>query len=100
MIKTLELSIKSMSDYNIHPRLQLGDCSSIYEKVGHRVTREEFIDALDIIISYFYMEKLSFTNVNISKRNKNLAPTKEMTISDIEELLGYKIKIVKENKND
>ena len=71
------------------------ECNHILSKVGD-VSNEELTKAVDTIITYFANENICALEVDIDARNRELMPPKEMTIKDIEEKLGYKVKIVSE----
>lgn len=78
------------------------DCQHIINNLNSdtEITVDELNHALDIITAYFVEHCINRLVLDINKRNKMLAPAKEMTIDEIEKELGYKIKIVKENKKD
>ena len=78
------------------------DCQHIIDNLNRNteITNDELSHALDIVTAYFVEHCINGLILDINERNKILAPAKEMTIDEIEEKLGYKIKIVKENKND
>ena len=78
------------------------DCQHIIDNLNRdtEITVEELNHALDVVTAYFAEHCINELVLDINKRNEMLAPAKEMTIEEIEEKLGYKIKIVKENKND
>ena len=78
------------------------DCQHIIDNLNRdtEITVEEFHNALDIVIAYFVEESINGLVLDIKKRNKMLAPTKEMTIDEIEEKLGYKVKIVNKENDD
>ena len=59
------------------------------------VSDKQFNDAIDMIITYSAQKGLNHIIVDLNERNLGLAPTKEMTIEEIEKELGYKIKIIK-----
>lgn len=85
-----------------HPMLFSHEIDNIINKFdGRKITKDEVVDALDLISLYIYQERLCKLVVDIDERNRFLAPAKEMTMEEIEKELGYKVKIVsKENKND
>ena len=78
------------------------DCQHIIDNMNRdtEITVEELNHALDIMTAYFVEHHINGLVLDINERNKILAPAKEMTIDEIEKELGYKIKIVKENKNE
>ena len=59
-------------------------------------TKSQKDKAIRTLISYYRYYSVSYERVNISSIERSLVPTKEMTIEEIEEQLGYKVKIVKE----
>ena len=76
------------------------DCQHIINNLNRddEITVEELNHALDIVTAYFVEHRINWLVLDINDRNKVLAPAKEMTIEEIEEKLGYKIKIVDNNK--
>ena len=76
------------------------DCQHIIDNLNRNteITNDELSHALDIITTYFVEHRINGLVLDINKRNKILAPAKEMTIDEIEKELGYKIKIVKEKE--
>lgn len=76
------------------------DCQHIINNLNRDtdITNDELNHALDIVTAYFVEHRINGLVLDINERNKILAPAKEMTIDEIEKELGYKIKIVKENK--
>ena len=84
------------------PFIYARDCQHIIDNLNGdtEITVDELNHALDIVTAYFVEHCINGLVLDINKRNKMLAPAKEMTIDEIEKELGYKIKIVKENKNE
>ena len=78
------------------------DCQHIIDNLNRdtEITVEELNHALDIITAYFVEHCINGLVLDINERNKILAPAKEMTIDEIEKELGYKIKIIKEEKKN
>lgn len=58
------------------------------------VTDDQFYDSLDMIITYFAQKDMTKVIIDLNERNLGLAPTKEMTMEEIEKELGYKVKLV------
>lgn len=56
--------------------------------------------SINKIIECFVDRKINTMIIDIAERNYHYSPAKEMTIKEVEEALGYKIKIVGELKND
>ena len=87
-----------------HPIIFSYEIDNIINKFdGRKITKDEAMDALDLISLYIYQEEIHEIVVNIDERNRFLAPAKEMTLEEIEEELGHKVKIVNKkemNKND
>lgn len=85
-----------------HPILFSHEIDNIINKFdGRKITKDEAMDALDLISLYIYQEEIHEIVVNIDERNRFLAPAKEMTLEEIEEELGHKVKIIsKENENE
>ena len=66
--------------------------------LDHEVTDEEEEQALNTLITYFAQREVYNIIVDLKMRNECYGPAKEMTIEEIEEQLGHKVKIVKEKK--
>ena len=82
--------------YDSRTRLHKYECIHICKP--HTITNDELTDAVDTIISGFAQSGNNKILVNINDRNRELAPAREMTIEEIENELGYKVKIVKEKE--
>ena len=91
-----------------HLGLAFSECNNIISKIEKyfdgslgNISDKDFSDALDLIISYMYINKHSIYIIDIDERNKVNTQAKEMTLEEIERRLGHKVKIVsdKENKN-
>lgn len=54
-------------------------------------------DIVDALIDRFYNEDLSCIVADVRSRNYRRQPAKQMTLKEIEEALGYKVEIIKEN---
>ena len=98
MCKILKISVQR---YNDSSMLELHDCNNIINQFDSReLTYDNYARAIDFIVSYLYMNRCHTAIADIHERNKQLMSPKEMTIGEIEELLGYEIKIVKEENKD
>lgn len=69
---------------------------SVIDYKNNTVSEEEFYKAIDIIITGCMQQQLNRISVDLDKRNgtDEKKEIKEMTISQIEEMLGCKLKIV------
>lgn len=102
MKKILRINVEDPNfiedDYTYdHPVIHRYECEHILKSCENE-SEGDFERAINTLINFFTTKGLYSMVVDIDKRNKELAPTKEMTIDDIEKELGYKIKIVKEKK--
>lgn len=72
-----------------HPKIHSCDCTNILNKFKNKkISNKDMENAIDTIIAF-------------AKVIGDCAPAKEMTLDEIENKLGYKIKIVnKEVEND
>lgn len=61
-----------------------------------KISPDEFLSAVNTILTYMEQYDTAHISVDLKKRNKLAAPAKEMTMGEIEELLGHRVKIVKE----
>lgn len=78
------------------PRLHYGDCKNIFDHITKEAKGLSFDDAIDGLIAGMYNKCIGEITIDIEGRNKLYAPPKEMTVEEIEEALGYKVKIVGE----
>lgn len=76
-----------------YPRLYPTEYKHIY--LDHEITEEEFENCINTLVTYFMQNGLYGMLIDLDKKNKKLSPVKEMTIEEIEDKLGYKIKIIK-----
>ena len=85
-----------------HPEIHSCDCTNILNKFKNKkISNKDMENAIDTIIAYFAQRNYYKMVVDIQERDRALAPAKEMTLDEIENKLGYKIKIVnKEVEND
>lgn len=84
-----------------HPTIKRYECEHILKQFENKSeSMDDVKKALDTLINHIVTNGVSSIVVDIDKRNKELAPAKEMTFDDIEKELGYKIKIVKEKNNE
>ena len=74
------------NDYENYPYLLEGDA----------VCEQEAVEAMDTLIRYLYQNKKVQIIYDLEHRNKALAPVREMTMTEIEKALGYKIKLINE----
>lgn len=84
-----------------HLTIMCHECEHILKQFENKSESMGDVEkAIDTLINHFVTNSVSHMMVDIDKRNKALAPAKEMTFDDIEKELGYKIKIVKEKNNE
>lgn len=104
MKKTLRIDVVDPSfipDGFNHPTIKYYECEHILKQFENKSESMDDVEkAIDTLINHFVTNGVSHMTVDIDKRNKALAPAKEMTFDDIEKELGYKIKIVKEKNNE
>ena len=95
----LKISLsKDADDDFIYPSFPFPECSNIINQFDYdSINLDNVVKAIDFIIAYFYKYRIYCSVADIYTRNSELAPTK-MTIKEIEEALGYKIKIVEEEE--
>lgn len=95
----LEINLsKDMDEDSMY--LSFPECGNIINQFDYdSINLDNFVKAIDFIIAFFYKYRMHCSIADIHMRNSELAPTK-MTIKEIEEALGYKIKIVEEEEND
>lgn len=105
MNKALRIDVvdpSSIPDGYNHQTIKCYECEHILKQFENKSeSRGDVEKAIDTLINHIVTNDISYMMVDIDKRNKALAPAKEMTLDDIEKELGYKIKIVREkNKNE
>lgn len=96
--------IRSINDCYMPPKLKpilySYEINNIIDKIGNKdITIDDLEHALDIITLYMYQREIHKIVLDIYDRNKSLSPAKEMTLEEIEEKLGHKIKIIACDKN-
>ena len=88
------------------PRLYEKDCPNLVKRVhGNaehvKVSEEAAVAALETLAVYFIDKQLCSGSLDIYQRESDLTPkkeTKELSLKEIEDMLGYPVKIV--NKED
>lgn len=70
-----------------------------YIMLDHEVNEDEVDKAIDTLLTYFAQKKIHTCIINLDERNYNKTPTKEFTIEELENIVGYKIKIVRDDKD-
>lgn len=79
--------------------LEASDYPNIY--IDHEITAEELAHALDVVATAMMQQNSHTIVVVLDERERFLAPPVEMTLAEIEQKLGYKVKVVsKEERND
>ena len=96
----LEINLsKDIDEDSIY--LTYSECSNIINQFDDdSVTSDNFVKAIDFIITYLYKYQRTGAVIDINTRNNELKPAKLMTIKEIEEALGYRVMIVKEENKD
>lgn len=97
--KTLEIKVKEpfFAIDDLHPVIDLMDIPNIINNIGE-VSEDDLQEAINKIIVYMAKDRIDVMTINIDHRNECYAPTKEMTIAEIEKKLGYKVKIIKDEE--
>lgn len=84
------------------PRLCIDDCPNLVEKIHaiekcDEVSEEAAVAALETLAVYFVDKQLCGGSLNIYQRESDLTSqkeTQELSLKEIEDILGYPIKIV------
>ena len=85
------------------------ECENVLNKVrdmGVNIHREldtqgdKFAEAIDMLIAAMVHCKSNRIVINIDERNEKYAEPKKMTLSQIEKVLGHKIELISEKKDD
>lgn len=58
-----------------------------------KITDEDLNKAIDTIIGYFILKDISYIMVDLDERNMLKTELVEMTMNEIEKIIGHKIKI-------
>ena len=97
--KTLEIKVKEpfFAIDDLHPTIDPMDIPNVINNIGE-VSEDDLQEAINKIIVYMAKDRIDRMTINIDHRNECYAPTKEMTIAEIEKKLGYKVKIVKDEE--
>ena len=97
--KTLEIKVKEpfFAIDDLHPTIDPMDIPNVINNIGE-VSEDDLQEAINKIIVYMAKDRIDGITINIDHRNECYAPTKEMTIAEIEKKLGYKVKIVKDKE--
>ena len=97
--KTLEIKVKEpfFAIDDLHPTIDPMDIPNVINNIGE-VSEDDLQEAINKIIVYMAKDRIDGITINIDHRNECYAPTKEMTIAEIEKKLGYKVKIVKDEE--
>lgn len=75
-----------------HPHLCKDECKNILKEAEKaNITTDELINA---IIAEMYKRRLYHITIDVDGREKSYEPAKEMTLSEIEAVLGHKVKII------
>ena len=81
--------------------LSFQECGNIINQFDYdSINSDNFVKAIDFIITYLYKYQRNGAVIDINTRNNELKPAKLMTIKEIEEALGYRVMIVKEENKD
>lgn len=100
-MKKIEIKLKDTNkdflieeNYDVHsPILYESEYPYIFLK--EEISEDDLNKAIDVITTFFIQKGINNLIVDLEQRNDAMMPTKEMTIKEIEKILGHKIKIVK-----
>lgn len=62
--------------------------------LDHKITEEEINNAINVIATFLMQQETCELIVDLDKREKLLTPVKEMTVEEVEEALGFRVKII------
>lgn len=80
----------------VRPHLCKDECKKILKEAKKaKISTEELINA---IVAEMYYTRSYYIVIDIDGREKSYEPAKEMTLSQIEAVLGHKVKIVNEKE--
>ena len=102
MSKIIKVKILDDENYNDFCRLYDSDIPNISKKfAGKRVSVDDYFKALGTVLAYIYYHSITGNEITVKSIDNAQVTVKEMTLEEIEEELGHKVKIVsdKENKN-
>lgn len=105
-IKLVDPSIKYTSFYTDNdvfveekrPRLHKHECANILKEAKKsNITTDDMLNA---IVAEMYERNLYHITIDVDGREKSYEPPKEMTLSEIEAVLGHKVKIVNKKESN
>ena len=102
MSKIIKVKILDDENHNDFCRLYDSDIPNISKKfAGKIVSVDDYFKALGTVLAYIYCHYITGNEIAIKSIDDAQVTVKEMTLEEIEEELGHKVKIVsdKENKN-
>ena len=102
MSKLIKVKILDDKNCNDFCRLYDDDIPNISKKfAGKIVSVDDYFKALGTVLAYIYCHYITGNEIAIKSIDDAQVTVKEMTLEEIEEELGHKVKIVsdKENKN-
>ena len=84
-----------------HQKLSYEDCPRIWEEFrGKDIDPKELSDAFDLIVGYLIKERSFGLSIGICATDAIEDDAEEMTLKEIEEALGHRIKIVDEKEEE
>lgn len=85
-------------DSPVQCKIERDEYKNLY--LNHKISDKEINNAIKILFSFSIQNDAKTIVYDLNTFNKKLSPAKEMTIEEIENELGHKIKIVKDHKGD
>lgn len=83
-------------DEPVHPHLCKYECKNILKEAKKaKISTDELINA---VVAEMYKRQVYYITIDIDGREKSYEPAKEMTLSQIEAVLGHKVKIINEKE--
>ena len=104
--KYLHIKVVNDIDVNNSPLyVSIGDVRNVMRDVKNANINAEnayvmWKKAINIILWYFAVCGVSEQYIDIDKHDAEYAASRKMTLSEIEQVLGYKIEIVEEKQDD
>lgn len=85
-------------DNPVQCKIEKDEYENLY--LNHKISNKEIDDAIKTLFSFSIQNDAKTIIYDLNTFNEKLSPAKEMTIEEIENELGHKIKIVKDHKGD
>ena len=99
MSKLIKVKILDDENYNNFCKLYDSDIPNISKKfAGKIVSVDDYFKALGTVLAYIYCHYITGNEIAIKSIDNSQVTVKEMTLEEIEEELGHKVRIVSDKE--